>query len=207
MRMEQSFTVSLPPEQAWSVLIDIERVAPCLPGAEVTGTDDDGDTYRGLFTVKIGPAPAKARGELKLEIVDETGHSAIIHAQGSDTRGQGGARAQIDSKVVPDGHGARVHVATDLTITGKLARFGRGGMIEGVSRELLERFAACLEKKCGEPMMLTEVTLPSPAAPADSLGSAQPPSAPVEQHAEPLRAIPLMMRALWRRFVRLFRRG
>ena len=145
MKLEQSFEVSAPLERVWAALIDVERVAPCLPGAEVTGRNDDG-SYNGTFKVKIGPTAAAYSGKLHMDDVDESAHKAVMHAQGTDRRGQGGAKATIESSVAEAGPGStRVDVVTDYHITGRLARFGRGGMIEEISNRLLTEFAKSLQ--------------------------------------------------------------
>ena len=145
MKLEQSFEVAAPLERVWAALIDVERVAPCLPGAAVTGRNDDG-SYNGTFKVKIGPTSAAYTGKLAMENVDESAHTATMDAQGTDKRGQGGAKATIVSTVADAGNGAtRVEVVTDYHITGRLARFGRGGMIEDISNRLLGDFAKCLQ--------------------------------------------------------------
>ena len=145
MKLEQSFEVAAPLERVWAALIDVERVAPCLPGAAVTGRNDDG-SYNGTFKVKIGPTSAAYTGKLAMEDVDESAHTATMDAQGTDKRGQGGAKATIVSTVADAGNGAtRVEVVTDYHITGRLARFGRGGMIEDISNRLLGDFAKCLQ--------------------------------------------------------------
>ncbi len=145
MKLEQSFEVSAPVEQVWRTLIDIERVAPCLPGASITGRNEDG-SYNGAFTIKIGPTTASYTGKLEMKDVDETAHAATMLANGSDRRGQGGANATINSKLTETGGGTRVEVDTDYHITGRLARFGRGGMIEDISERLLREFARRLQE-------------------------------------------------------------
>jgi carbon monoxide dehydrogenase subunit G len=147
MKLEQSFEVAAALERVWAALIDVERVAPCLPGASVTGRNDDG-SYNGNFKVKIGPTSAAYSGKLKMENVDEAAHTATMQAQGTDKRGQGGAKATIVSSVTEGADGAgstRVEVVTEYHITGRLARFGRGGMIEDISNRLLTEFATCLQ--------------------------------------------------------------
>jgi carbon monoxide dehydrogenase subunit G len=145
MKLEQSFEVAAPLERVWQALIDVEHVAPCLPGAAVTGRNEDG-SYNGSFTVKIGPTTASYTGKLEMEEVDESGHRATMNAQGTDKRGQGGATAKILSKLEPVDDGrTRVSVDTDYRITGRLARFGRGGMIEDISERLLREFAERLQ--------------------------------------------------------------
>jgi uncharacterized protein len=145
MKLEQTFEVAAPLERVWEALIDVERVAPCLPGAAVTGRNDDG-SYNGTFKVKIGPTSAAYTGKLAMENVDESAHTATMEAQGTDKRGQGGAKATIISTLADAGNGStRVEVVTDYHITGRLARFGRGGMIEDISNRLLGDFAKCLQ--------------------------------------------------------------
>jgi MYXO-CTERM domain-containing protein len=145
MKLEQSFEVSAPIERVWKALIDVEHVAPCLPGAAVTGRNDDG-TYNGTFTIKIGPTTAAYTGKLEMRDIDEGEHAATMQAQGNDRRGQGGANAKIVSKLSQVQPGVtRVEVDTDYHITGRLARFGRGGMIEDISERLLREFADRLQ--------------------------------------------------------------
>jgi uncharacterized protein len=144
MKLEQSFTVTAPVEQVWAMLVDVERIAPCLPGAEITGQAPDGG-YEGTFSVKLGPATAAYRGSLKMDSLDEAARTATMHANGTDKRGQGGAHAVIVSTLRQEGEETTVDVVTDFSITGRLARFGRGGMIEDISKRLMRDFAQCLQ--------------------------------------------------------------
>ena len=180
MKLEQSFDVAAPLERVWEALIDVERVAPCLPGAAVTGRNDDG-TYDGTFKVKIGPTSASYSGKLAMENIDEAAHTATMDAKGTDKRGQGGASATIVSRLAEAGNGAtRVEVVTDYHITGKLARFGRGGMIEDISNKLLGEFAKCLQTSlAGEPVSeapAAEAPAPEDAPAADAPSPEAPPS-------------------------------
>jgi carbon monoxide dehydrogenase subunit G len=146
MKLEQSFEVTAPLQRVWEALIDVERVAPCLPGAAITGRNDDG-SYNGEFKVKIGPTSASYSGKLNMESVDESAHQATMDAAGTDKRGQGGAKATIQSSVEKvDAGTTKVNVLTDYHITGRLARFGRGGMIEEISNRLLREFASNLQE-------------------------------------------------------------
>lgn len=174
MKLEQSFDVDAPVDTVWLALIDVERVAPCLPGAEILDSHDDG-TYDGTFTVKIGPASASYRGKLHMEDVDESAHRAVMQANGTDTRGQGGAKATIVSLVTEHEHGSRVSVNTEYTITGRLARFGRGGMIEDVSKRLLTDFATCLQDTLGA-AAVTGGEAQEPAVPPQAADVATPAS-------------------------------
>ncbi|MDQ6729569.1 MAG: SRPBCC family protein [Actinomycetota bacterium] len=145
MKLEQSFEVTAPLQRVWAALIDVEHVAPCLPGAAVTGRNDDG-SYNGTFKVKIGPTSAAYSGKLFMEKIDEDAHTATMNASGTDKRGQGGAKATIVSTVSEGQAGATtVEVVTEYHITGRLARFGRGGMIEEISNRLLGQFATSLQ--------------------------------------------------------------
>jgi carbon monoxide dehydrogenase subunit G len=147
VKLEHSFEVAAPVERVWKALIDVEYVAPCLPGAAVTGRDDDG-SYRGTFTVKLGPTTAAYNGVLRIGEVDEVAHRATLHARGTDKRGQGGATATIINTVTEAGPATtRVQAETDFAITGRLARFGRGGMIEDISNRLLQEFSQCLAQR------------------------------------------------------------
>jgi carbon monoxide dehydrogenase subunit G len=173
MQLEQSFEVDAPLDRVWAALVDVERVAPCLPGAAVTGRNDDG-SYNGTFTIKIGPTTASYTGKLEMREIDESSHSATMHAQGSDRRGQGGATATINSRLSSADGRTRVEVMTDYHITGRLARFGRGGMIEDISERLLRDFASRLQAS----LTYSEGSeAPGPAAP-EPAAVAEEPTAP-----------------------------
>jgi carbon monoxide dehydrogenase subunit G len=178
MRLEQSFTVTAPVGEVWAALIDVQRVAPCLPGAEITEAGEEG-IYRGTFTVKVGPTTAAYNGTLRLVELDEASRTAVMAARGTDRRGQGGATATIRSTLREDGDATIVDVITDFTITGRLARFGRGGMIEDVSRRLLRDFAACLQESIVAPAE------PPPAREAVGTSSAGGPSSPAAAPSSP----------------------
>ena len=166
MKLEQSFTVAAPVEQVWDMLVDVERVAPCLPGAEITGQGPDG-SYEGNFTVKLGPTTASYRGSLRMDSLDEASRTATMHAKGTDKRGQGGANATIVSTMRQEGAETVVDVITDFTITGRLARFGRGGMIEDISKRMMRDFSQCLQASmASEPAQEAAVSeAPAAAAP------------------------------------------
>ncbi len=169
MKLEQSFDVAAPIERVWQALVDVEHVAPCLPGAAVTGRNEDG-SYNGSFTVKIGPTSASYAGRLEMDEIDEATRSAKMHASGSDKRGQGGARATIFSTLTEQPGGTHVEVITDYHITGRLARFGRGGMIEDISERLLREFAARLQASLVGGRESAGGPVPEAAVPADADG-------------------------------------
>ena len=136
MKLVQTFDVAAPIDEVWMALGDLERVAPCLPGAAITGRDDDG-TYHGTFQVKLGPTTAAYRGTIRIESADEATRTATLKARGTDKRGQGGASATIVNRLSAHEGATRVDATTDFTITGRLARFGRGGMMEDISNRLM----------------------------------------------------------------------
>ncbi len=142
MELTNDFRVAVPPSTAWSVLTDVERIAPCMPGAQLQ--EIEGDEYRGVVKVKVGPITAQYKGAASFVELDEDNHRAVLKAQGRDTRGQGNASATITATLVPDGEGTHVTVQTELTVTGKVAQFGRGVMAD-VSNKLLGQFVECLE--------------------------------------------------------------
>jgi carbon monoxide dehydrogenase subunit G len=141
--------VAAPIDRVWAALIDLERVAPCLPGAAITEHDDEGN-YHGTFQVKLGPTTAAYRGTIRIETADESTHTATMKARGTDKRGQGGASATIVNRLVEHDGGTRVEAETDFTITGRLARFGRGGMMEDISNRLLRDFSTCLQSRLAD---------------------------------------------------------
>jgi carbon monoxide dehydrogenase subunit G len=221
MKLEQSFDVAAPIDQVWHALNDLERVAPCLPGAAITNHDDDG-TYHGEFQVKLGPTTASYRGTIKIENADESTHTATLKARGTDKRGQGGANATIVNTLSEQNGGTRVEAVTDFSITGRLARFGRGGMMEDISNRLMRDFATCLSSRLaeaptaptGEEVAKGEaapeaVAAADPQAGADSetprAAAPPPPSPPPAQPAaKPGGGFGLFFSVLWERIRRRF---
>ncbi|HEU4348473.1 MAG TPA: SRPBCC domain-containing protein [Actinoplanes sp.] len=146
MKISNEFTVHTPVDRAWAVLTDLAGIAPCLPGAQLTGVD--GDVYRGKVKVKVGPVISEFAGTARFVEKDDAGHRAVIDAKGRDARSAGNASALITAELRPDGDATVVTVDTDLKISGKLAQFG-SGMIKEVSSKLLGQFAESLEAKLG----------------------------------------------------------
>jgi hypothetical protein len=164
VKIEDSFRVEVPVEEAWKVLLDLERIAPCLPGAQLT--EVEGDEYRGTVKIKVGPITAQYKGVAKIEEADEANRKVVLQAEGRDTRGQGNASATVTATLVPDGEGTTVNIDTDLNITGKVAQFGRGVMAD-VSSKLLGQFADNLKKD-----VLSGGEAPTAPAPAPTSGTA-----------------------------------
>jgi carbon monoxide dehydrogenase subunit G len=161
VELTNEFRVSVPVADAWAVLTDVERIAPCLPGAQLQ--EIEGDEYRGIVKVKVGPITAQYKGKATFQEKDDAGHVAVLKAEGRDTRGQGNASALITATLTPDGEGTAVKVVTDLTITGKVAQFGRGVLVD-VSGKLLGQFVDCLENDLlsGAPSAPPEVAATPP---------------------------------------------
>ena len=142
MELTNEFRVDRPIEETWNVLTDVERIAPALPGAQLQ--EIEGDEYRGIVKVKVGPITAQYKGKATFVEKDDANHKAVLKAEGRDTKGQGNASALITATLVPDAQGTKVTVHTDLSVTGKVAQFGRGIMAD-VSTKLLNQFVEQLE--------------------------------------------------------------
>jgi carbon monoxide dehydrogenase subunit G len=144
MELKNEFRVAVPVDEAFGVLTNVERIAPCMPGAQLQ--EIEGDEYRGIVKVKVGPITAQYKGAARFVELDKDAHRAVLRAEGRDTRGQGNANATITAELQPDGDGTNVSVVTDLTVTGRVAQFGRGVMAD-VSTKLLGQFVDCLEQE------------------------------------------------------------
>ena len=175
MELQHSFSVPVDVDQAWAVLVDIEQVAPCMPGAALDTVD--GDEFTGSVKVRLGPIGLTYKGKARFVEKDEIAHRAVIDAQGKDARGNGTASATVTATLHPQDDGTRVEVNTDLAITGKPAQFGRGVMAD-VGNKLIGQFADCLAGKLAKadepaagPAAATSDSAPQPAA-------GQPPARP-----------------------------
>ena len=203
MDLNHEFTVSVPVDEAWNILTDVERIAPCLPGAELQ--EVEGDTYRGVVKVKVGPIQAQFKGQASFVERDDAGHRAVLKGEGRDTGGKGNASALITAKMEAVSAGeTKVNVSTDLTITGKVAQFGRGAMAD-ISDKLLSQFVENLNvliasqpaapaaapaeapasTGAGEPSGVRKIDGPE-AQPIDLLGTA---GAPILKRALPVVAV------------------
>jgi uncharacterized protein len=194
MRIENTVEVDAPLDRVWALVNDIPRVAPCMPGAALTGVLDDA-TYEGTVAVKLGPLRMSYKGKVVVEGVDEANHSARLAATGKDTKGAGTARASVETRLeaVGDNH-TRLHVTSDVQLTGKVASFGRGGAINDVATRLFGQFADCLRATLesepapagsGEDAGATAATGGTAAAAASAGASASPASAPASPQAGP----------------------
>ena len=172
MELNHDFSVSVPIEHAWSVLTDLERIAPCMPGAQLL--EVDGDEYRGVVKVKVGPITAQYKGTARIVDIDANEHRAVLRAEGREARGQGNAAATVTAILTEGPSGTDVHITTELEISGTVAQFGRGALGE-VSKKLLDQFVRELEENVlrAEP----DSTGATPTERSD--GTAAEPSAPV----------------------------
>ena len=179
MDLNHEFTVPVPVENAWSILTDVERIAPCLPGAQLQ--EVEGDTYRGVVKVKVGPIQAQFKGQASFVERDDVAHKAVLKGEGRDTGGKCNASALITAELTANGpDSTSVKVTTDLTITGKVAQFGRGAMAD-VSDKLLGQFVTNLNEliSAGEavpgtpPSAGTSTDLNAPASEPSPVASAE----------------------------------
>jgi carbon monoxide dehydrogenase subunit G len=207
MKIENEFVVKAPVDHVWDYLLDVERVAPCMPGAQLTEVVDD-RTWKGKTNVKIGPVSLSFSGICIMEERDDDARRVVLKAEGREQRGKGAATARVVSRMEPVEDGTRVHIETDLTITGAVAQYGRG-MIQDISQRMTNEFAKCLQANIGAAEAapaergLGEVM----AEPATSSNvPAAPPRPGPGQVAPPVRGLRLGMWALWRAVVRFFRR-
>lgn len=187
MELQNSFTVAADVETAWQVLLDVPRIAPCMPGAELTEAADDRH-FKGNAKVRVGPVQLTFSGEAELTEVDDATHTARLRAQGNDTKGRGAARADVTFAMIAEDGNTRVDITTDLNLTGSVAQYGRAaGLIDAIAGQIIADFAKNLEAQMGaepgaEPAAaVTEAAPPAPAASADNSIS----------------GISLVFRALW----------
>ena len=174
MRIENTVEVDAPLDRVWALVNDIPRVAPCMPGAALTGVLDD-DTYEGTVAVKLGPLRMSYKGKVVVEGVDEANHSARLAATGKDVKGAGTARASVETRLeAVDPTRTRLHVTSDVQLTGKVASFGRGGAINDVASRLFGQFADCLRATLESESAPATAAAPAAAEPSTAGASATP---------------------------------
>jgi uncharacterized protein len=182
MQIQNSFAVPVEPATAWRLLLDVPRMARCMPGATLTDARAD-RSYAGNVVVKLGPVRLAFAGEARITELDEAGRRAKVEAKGSDTKGRGSAQAKLDFVLVPDAGGTRVDVTTDLQLTGSVAQYGRGaGLIKEVANQLVGEFAGNLARDIAAsepPAAPAEAGAPVGETPVPSPAQAVPAAAPV----------------------------
>ncbi len=185
MEFDNTLDVPLPPAEAWKVLLDIKRIATCIPGAELTEVVDD-RTYKGKVAVRLGPVALSLAGQARFEEIDHANHRARVIAQGADPKGRGSTDSIIEFRLQPAGNGTRVLIHTNVKLAGAIAQYGRGsGMIQSFSAQLIDRFGANLQAQ-----------LAQASATSASAASATPAMQPVSAWS-----------LLWNWFAGLFGRG
>jgi len=163
MELDHSFTVPVPPDRAWEVLLDVERIAPCMPGATVE--EFDGEVVTGRIRVKVGPVSLTYRGTAKFTERDPDTRVVVVDASGKETRGAGTASAAVRASLVPSGEGTEVSIHTTMNVTGRPAQFGRGVIAE-VGGKLVEKFAENLALPMRARPMRARLMPVRPAQPA-----------------------------------------
>lgn len=190
MLIENQFEVPAPLEHVWNYLLDVEKVAPCMPGAELTETVDE-RTWKGKVVVKLGPVSLSFAGTVTMEERDDAAHRVVLKASGMEQRGKGAAQATVTSWLEPADGATRVTISQDITLSGPVAQYSRG-MMQDVSARLTEQFAECLK---------TNMAAEAAAAPGQAV-----PTAAAQPVAGLRLALWALFRAIGRFFARLFGR-
>ncbi len=207
MEFDNTFEVPIPVPEAWTLLMDIQRIAPCVPGAELTEVVDE-RTYKGKIAVRLGPVSLSFNGQAKFEEMDDDAHTARIKAQGTDQRGRGGAQATVGFSMEATEGGARVLIHTDLQLSGAVAQYGRGiGMVADLAQHIIDQFAGHLQDLIAqsESAAATAGAEPGAAAAGDSAAEASPAPATAEA-AQPVQMGGLGLKVLWNAILRGLKR-
>jgi uncharacterized protein len=187
MEFDNSFDVPLPPAKAWAVLMDIPRIAPCMPGAQLTEIVDP-QNFKGKIAVRLGPVALTFDGRVAFDSVDDVNHTARVSAQGSDAKGRGAANATAMFRIEPAAAGSKVLIHTDLTLSGAVAQYGRGiGMIQATAAQLVGQFAGNLRTQLAQ--MEGGSDREAPAAPSAG---------------KPISGLTLLVRVIWSKLAGLF---
>jgi len=183
MELNHHFTVNVPVAEAWKILTNVELIAPCLPGAQLQ--EVEGDTYRGVVKVKVGPIQAQFKGQASFLERNDVDHKAVLKGEGRDTGGKGNASALITAQLTSiSPTSTKVEVNTDLAVTGKVAQFGRGAMAD-ISDKLLAQFSQNLNT------LISEIPSETPAAPAAEVVEPTTSAEPVVRKSDSPEAVPL----------------
>jgi carbon monoxide dehydrogenase subunit G len=224
MEFDNSFDVPLSPAQAWSVLMDIPCIAPCMPGAELTDAVDP-QNFGGRISVRLGPVALTFAGRVQIDSVDEANHSARVKAQGNDAKGRGAANATAAFRIEPAGTGSKVLIHTDLMLSGAVAQYGRGvGMIQATAAQIIGQFATNLREQLAQqaaaPAPVSARSAPEPAPAASVAARTEPalaaqavphaPAPPAQStpppppSAKPISGLSLLARVVWQQIVAMF---
>jgi uncharacterized protein len=187
MEFDNSFDVPLPPAKAWAVLMDIPRIAPCMPGAQLTEIVDP-QNFKGKIAVRLGPVALTFDGRVAFDGIDDVNHTARVKAQGSDAKGRGAANATAMFRIEPAAGGSKVRIHTDLTLSGAVAQYGRGvGMIQATAAQLVGQFADNLRAQLEKAESATRRDAP-----------------PALSAAKPISGLTLLVRVIWSKLAGLF---
>jgi carbon monoxide dehydrogenase subunit G len=187
VKLEHDFEVPASPDQTLHLLLDAERVIPCMPGAKLKEVVDE-NTWKAEMGVKLGPVGMQFLVDVKLLDRDDAAHRVTLGVSGRDTRGKGGAEGMVASQLTPAGAGGtRVHMDTDLRFSGQVAQLGRPGVVQDVSNKLVDQFAACIQAQLS-------------ASPEEA-------AAAVTEAEKPISGLSLAVAALVASIKRLFGRG
>src|ERR1700736_4086990 len=216
MEFDNSFEVPLGVGDSWKVLMDIRRIAPCMPGAELTDVVDD-RTYKGKIGVRLGPVALTFAGVVKFEEIDDLNHKARVAAQGNDAKGRGSANATAAFHLEPAGSGTKVLVHTNLTLSGAVAQYGRGvGIIQMTAAQIITQFANNLKAHLAQDSAaaaIPPVEAPpiapasAPMASARAMPAPAPVAPPPAPPAKPISGFALMANVLWAAIKRLLGGG
>ena len=193
MLIENGFTVPAPVDILWTYLLDVERIAPCLPGAELTETVDD-RTWKGKIAMKLGPVSLSFAGTVTMQERDDDAHRLVLNAKGTEQRGKGAANAVVTSWLEPGADETTVKMQADIQLTGSVAQLSRG-LLPDVSRKLTQQFAECLHES-----MLAAGTPPPDAerpSAAEGSGAGAAPAPTLRAKAKPIGGIRLVLWAIW----------
>ena len=191
MEFDNTLDVPLPPAEAWKLLLDIKRIATCIPGAELTEVVDD-TTYKGKVAVRLGPVALSLVGQAKFEEIDAANRKARVKAQGSDPKGRGSTDSVIDFRIEPAGTGSKVVIHTNVKLSGAIAQYGRGaGMIQSFASQLIGQFGDALKAQ----LAASPLSAASPETPVAAAAL-----------AKPISGLTLIAKVIWDAFVRLFKR-
>ena len=192
MQLENSFTVPAAPDAAWDILLDVPRIAPCMPGAELTETVGE-HSYKGNAKLRVGPVALTFSGEATITEIDTENRVATVEAKGNDTKGRGAASARLEFRLVADGAGSRVDITSDIDLTGSIAQYGRAsGLIDAIAGQIIADFAENLATEIGASG--APEAAPAESAPDDAAAPA-PAAAPPSDNS--ISGIRLFFRALW----------
>jgi uncharacterized protein len=205
MELHNDFEVAAPVDAVWAYVLDVEKIAPCMPGAELTEVVDD-KNWKGKVTVKVGPVSMSFLGTVTMQERDDAAHRVVLKADGRDSRGKGAANALVTALMEPARDGTKVSIDTDMTITGAAAQYARGGMIQDISGRLTKEFATCLQSNILAAGAAAAPAEKAAAVPSGAAEAAPAAPQPVTHAAKPVGGVRLALWAMWRSIVRFFSR-